>query len=841
MKREGKKGVSKNNKEETKNNKEETKNNKQENKRDKKRLSIKQRIYNLYNNNRVSFIASIILIFIFLLIIFLKTYLYINLLLGNDVLINLESDNYDLSLLNGETSNISIDASITANPFCKVRCNYTFSYMGSSNVIDSNLIYLKSLSPFSKSYEIKANKFGEGKDFYRFDIECTGIKTLLCDTKDLPVRRSLIITLDYRINPEEVKLRESLRYRIENVSMDLGVINHTFSEFSNILNEMNKTVIADTLYIKMDSFKENLSKMFETFYDIEHYWYIQDYYRLEQILNEFDLSNFGFYNLNYSLAKNIEVYNRILYNLSLIKEDLNYIKYNSLYLNKSDEVNQIIDNYNELLMEIENRDYVFNKERLVAEFLQYNDINSLKDEIRRKDPENRLNLLLKYNALCYINGVCFEYYSFDEIGNYNDYNIRDSCDKINDLKDYYIELNNSINITNYPDSIDFWDNITIKVENIKINISNNYLDLISDNPNYLNYFIIIDILNISNNSQIRYSEDYNYNITDALLYKLIEQEQELNQCSFNNDTIKDINKTPNILEFKFNYSYLSFKFDEQYSRCCIYNKCSKCCSECYNQDYPIIFLHGHNFNKDLIADYSLDAFDMMQKNLEKEGYIDGGVLIYNLDNNNLGFVNYSWSFRTSYYFDAFKELDDYSRIQTKNEKIDSYSIRLDEIIKEVKSKTSKDKVIIIAHSMGGLVSRRYLQIFGNKDVYKLILIGTPNQGIEGDISKLCPVFGEELECGDMNKNSLFINKLNNQDLSNIMVYNLVGVGCNMNLGNGDGIVLEKNAFLEGTDNIYVNGTCTSLNKFHSDMLNTDKYPEIYEVILNSLKQDNLTL
>jgi pimeloyl-ACP methyl ester carboxylesterase len=50
------------------------------------------------------------------------------------------------------------------------------------------------------------------------------------------------------------------------------------------------------------------------------------------------------------------------------------------------------------------------------------------------------------------------------------------------------------------------------------------------------------------------------------------------------------------------------------------------------------------------------------------------------------------------------------------------------MIGNLKSATGADKVTILAHSMGGLASRTYLQVLGASDVYRFITIGTPNAG-----------------------------------------------------------------------------------------------------------------
>jgi len=194
------------------------------------------------------------------------------------------------------------------------------------------------------------------------------------------------------------------------------------------------------------------------------------------------------------------------------------------------------------------------------------------------------------------------------------------------------------------------------------------------------------------------------------------------------------------------------------------------------------------------------------------------------------------SFVASYYFDIYKNDESTKIIQTKQDSIDTYAIRLNEIIKEIKSETGKNKVIIVCHSMGGIVSRRYLQIFGEESVDKIIILGTPNHGISEKIYDYCKLFGSSRECDDMKSDSLLINKLK-QDVLEIPVYNIIGVGCDMGGEDGDGIVENKTAYLSYAKNYYVNGTCPNTFKFlHLDFVYPDKYPEVYEIIKEALRE-----
>ena len=89
----------------------------------------------------------------------------------------------------------------------------------------------------------------------------------------------------------------------------------------------------------------------------------------------------------------------------------------------------------------------------------------------------------------------------------------------------------------------------------------------------------------------------------------------------------------------------------------------------------------------------------------------------------------------------------------------------------------------------------------------------------------------------MSKDSLFINKLSYAEALSIPVYNIIGTGCSMGDETGDGIVTRSGAYLEGAENYEVKGTCEDL-KFdflHTNLINPEKYPDVLDIILKSLK------
>lgn len=93
---------------------------------------------------------------------------------------------------------------------------------------------------------------------------------------------------------------------------------------------------------------------------------------------------------------------------------------------------------------------------------------------------------------------------------------------------------------------------------------------------------------------------------------------------------------------------------------------------------------------------SVNIFENLQKDLELNNY---------QENTNLFFFPYDWRLDLNTTKDLLKQ------------KID-----------EVKLQTGKDKVNIIAHSMGGLLVKDYLNSYEKESVDKLIFIGTPHLG-----------------------------------------------------------------------------------------------------------------
>src|SRR3989344_3619693 len=285
---------------------------------------------------------------------------------------------------------------------------------------------------------------------------------------------------------------------------------------------------------------------------------------------------------------------------------------------------------------------------------------------------------------------------------------------------------------------------------------------------------------------------------------------------------------------------------EETDMCCSFGKCEPCCkdNECLNDEsyYPVIFLHGHSFKSWDSPEYSLDAFNGVRTALYNEGFRDGGMMLPGTPKSNyqageLGKVKTIATLKTTYYYNVYDSNGNLLRGPSKQESIDAYAKRLDDVVESVKYRTGRSKVNIVSHSMGGLVARDYIKNFGgDASVNKLIMIGTPNHGIYGQVDSFCSVTGATTECGQMKSDSQFIASLNSGDetYGNVEYYTIAGSGCLLGGIDGDGISRTESVQLKGATNVKINGKCegTLDRDFHSNLLDVTKYPQT----LNHIQQ-----
>lgn len=403
------------------------------------------------------------------------------------------------------------------------------------------------------------------------------------------------------------------------------------------------------------------------------------------------------------------------------------------------------------------------------------------------------------------------------------------------------------------------DNLTNKIKaysNLAENISSVFIDLKElDNKQNIteaDHENIVSLIDEFNNAINETRDPFNLSEKrkkfERLDYDTLYVKTTLNYSSYGNYTYPELlSPQMKTIEKPFLSNYSSGRFlQSEEPMCCYMGNCDICCMDNCIDDpdkYPILLIHGHSFNDAISAESSLGDMRSIQEEMTKDGVIDGGyILLNNFDNTDtFARTNRQIVFASSYYFDLYQNTESSVLLQTKAESLDTYALRLNDLVKTAKDITNRDKVYIVAHSMGGLVSRRYMQIFGSSDVEKLIMIGTANHGIDGYILSSCSIFGANSHCNAMDEDSLFINKLTYGRKPETNVSMIIGLGCPIDGMPADGIVKNESAYLPWAKNHYVEGNCSGVDFLHRKMLNVEEYPETYEIIKKELHLENNNL
>ena len=826
-------------------------------------------------------VVIVTLLVVYLLAIFNQK---INFFLGNELIVSLSPSQKSFSMYYGNKTNVEFDVSAYNSAQCRTACEYKFVDRSRNYILEGGNFELKKEQHFKKNYELSVKRLGRGQDIYNFEVKCHSVWTLLCLTSKSEIVRTSLITVNYDLTDEEKRLKESLRKNITNLlfvladaDTELQKLNQKYFELAhNInLNSLSKEKIGvNGEYDNTAIAVENLRSL----------WSIEKYAKLGSFFNESFFVKIGDIRKSIkSLDNNIEavakLHNDILQELEILSKNLNrlegfanmiqseeidydlYVNSNELKTIYSNVVNNTFDNYTELSKEIA-------------------EAKNQQSELvwKLKLPSAKIFLEVAYtnefdsNLICSLMQDCRENISISKvfdatsrfIGSYPDTSsIKSGCEDILGLNAKYSKIRNETssiiagkNIS-FPAEESFLSAAQILKDNIIIKINNSYHSSFeearADNKTNKDIINIAEYVLPENRTDIL-KLDYNKSLNLSLywLSKINlswEDYKAVGKCSrINLEPKTEVFKSERIST---NITYkVASKIDTFLSDnppiCCVFNECNPCCTDdsCRNdpKTFPVILLHGHSFAKSNSPEYSLDSLNRLQSKLQEDGYLNAGII--SLYSKNEPVESGIWSLsgrpvavKASYYYDAFRKEDKYIVIPTKSENIDTYAIRLKEIIEIVKDRTNKPKVNIVAHSMGGLVARRYMQIFGDSDVDKLIMITTPNHGLKGYAGDYCGVIGENRECRDMLADSLFINKLNDPLVQpkNSKIYSIVGDGCKMKEGQGDGILLKESAELENAELYYVNGTCEGLATLHTDVLDIEMYPETYRLVRDALQ------
>ena len=203
--------------------------------------------------------------------------------------------------------------------------------------------------------------------------------------------------------------------------------------------------------------------------------------------------------------------------------------------------------------------------------------------------------------------------------------------------------------------------------------------------------------------------------------------------------------------------------------------------------YPLILLHGFNPGyRKRISEFSMKE---MQEDLAQDlNYVDKGLLTTTTTCAELRYANNPIIIRASY----FGELELLE--------MDTYAKNFADIIAKIQHCTGAKQVDVVAHSMGGIVVRYYIQNIDQPSIRKFIMLATPNHGglyPFGDIADYLIKDGESrlnLDFIELSENHDFMQALNEDEtLGAVASYTVAG---DID-GKGDGMVLTSSVRLQG--------------------------------------------
>src|SRR3989344_1199379 len=285
--------------------------------------------------------------------------------------------------------------------------------------------------------------------------------------------------------------------------------------------------------------------------------------------------------------------------------------------------------------------------------------------------------------------------------------------------------------------------------------------------------------------------------------------------------------------------------------------CPNDCKEGYiekltdpNKDFSIVFVHGHSSTE--VEGYQPTELEEFQEKLTQEGYENRGMM-FPSDYPPI-LTKGIWSGKkVSVIMTYYANRNDKGRYVVgpeDNQPIKVYAQRLRDVVEVVKHNTGKNKVIIIAHSMGGLVSRAYIKYYGGlNSVDKLITVGTPNHGTYGIIALGCGTIlarrNPTPECGDMEHNSSFITDLNKDDETPGSISYLTIIGRNEKYDPcpgdkyWDNVICAYSVPLNGAENFIYDDFSERYSlweeKLHIAMVYPSKATKVYNKIVGFIK------
>lgn len=697
-------------------------------------------------------------------------------ILASELSIETSIDNRTILATNQQIIPLTFTSRVDSPSTCSTTCDFTLREVATNKTVHSESLLVRNFHESTIPYTI--NKTSKGTLHLSYTAKCSNIVSAFCSTQEDPYYETSFITIHHEQTQDQRVREEVLKKNIVDAYELLNQITATIDESLHLIEVLpNVSQVRD----KASELEHMRLKKDRLAYDLEQYltlWRTDQYEEIQEIAFTTTLSELS--NVHRRSDEDLQTLQTLLQQYITLREIQNNMRYDVLiYLeNRSSFARESLQD----LIVLENTTRYLSFDSITKQF-----------ELAQKLNEEVLALVRLYDQV-----------TIQFISQVN-----------NDLSPW------STNLTNITAACEFLN--TTRGEILRFN---NQIDLNSTNSS--NEFL--------QNESLIYYEDPSFTLTypNKTMYhnKWLEDIDELSleYCTSISTDAREPFLQLDIPEFQ--ARALTINLSKLPQPCCVYGECSSC-----QQSYPLILIHGHALTSVTSPEAALHSFSKIQYQLENEGYVNVGELN--------DYPIKSWqevqgpiSVRASYYFLSYAEFGQYQFHSKKYESIENYAIRLKEIIDDVKVKTGSDKVVILAHSMGGLVTRQYLAIFGEDDVEKAILIATPNNGVIGAAKQLCSLTGADRECEEMAQGSVFLGRLNQFVPTQTKIYTVVGKGCSMNGLEADGVVTLDSVLLPYANNTIVEGTCSdALNsEMHKALIDPDEYPIVYERIVEILEE-----
>ncbi len=811
---------------------------------------------------------------LFLAFLFVSAGIYfrVSFLLHEEIIIQVSPRYSSLEVERNEYKEQMISVEVQSTWMCNAECNYELRNIGTGEILASKNITVTGSEKTELEHWFGTDEYGYGQDYYTYTVTCKAIPTVLCSAENPERKRVSVITVNYEPSRDEKEAEEFLRERFQNLTAQLNTADTNILTGEARLEQIS--IKKDDLEDHANDSKQLLNEIRSSIGIITGSWNESNFLGAKQNYEELNVSGEAeelarttntFLEM---ISERIETHNQAVLVLDEIYDDRAFT--NNLFETSkanNDLTRLFLDattSYNSLTKSFNTDDFI-SYEELISDLSMVNDsFNDAKAEYVEaylNSTEDYLDLFLGEFSACIsnaagcepeeISSVLRENVSVTESFRHTNNkcltasNVLGETSRITSEKQEVLgQIDSQMRAEAEKEKNKVMLSVILRYEEELIEGELENTSMMGRLQEYKENFEreLNETTITSNYYPFSYNESLREYFTpiDMSRVELLDEKcLPPNETLFFEEPLRDLKEQPyDVVESNKTYS-----LPEVLAMCCAYNECRPCCEHGCEKNNPLVLLHGHAFIGRHTPEYSADAFnEMLDFFSEEKLYLPMSTLtpekrFLETRTGDLGRNHKPIAMKATYYYIAYVDGPGYTTIISKSENIDTYAIRLEEMITWLKNATGSEEVDIVAHSMGGLVVRRYLQVFGEESVDRVIMIGTPNHGITPVIGRLCSVFGEERECRDMEEGSAFMNTLNQPEHipGNVELHTIRGEGCRMEGGTGDGIVLGERVPLDYAENHVIRRDCDILQEnMHTDMLSPEKYPEVYELITRIL-------